>query len=160
MGLFQRLNDGLAKTRAKVRDSLDRLLKRGPDPASLEELEADLIAADLGVRTVDRLMERLRGQARGLRPALSGDPSPLIQVARETILEQLRGCEGEPIERLIAGGPKPFVVLSSASMVWGRPPRWPSWRNDSGSRVSLRCWWLPIRFAPPRSSNWKSGGHG
>ena len=112
MGLFQRLNEGLAKTRSKVRDSLDRLLKRGPDPASLEELEAELIAADLGVRTVDRLMERLRGQAHGLRSTSADQPSPLTKIVKETILEQLRDSEGEPLERLITGGPRPFVILT------------------------------------------------
>jgi len=112
MGWLQRLNNGLAKTRSKVRNSLDRVLKRGPDPASLEELEAELISADLGVRTVDRLMERLRGQTRGFRPFSQGDPSSLTQILKETLLDQLRGCEGAPIERMIGTGPRPFVVLA------------------------------------------------
>jgi fused signal recognition particle receptor len=112
MGWFQRLTEGLTKTRNKVRESIDRVLKRGPDPAALEELEADLIAADLGVRTVDRLLERLRTEARGLRPGSPDEPSPVIRVLKETILDQLRSCEGESIERLIAAGPRPFVLLA------------------------------------------------
>ena len=111
MGLFQRLSGGLSKTRAKVRNSLDRLLKRGPDPASLEELEAALIGADLGVRTVERLMERLRISARGVRSS-SDESSPLVQILKDTILEQLRGSQGPSIGRLIAEGPRPFVVLA------------------------------------------------
>ena len=111
MGLFQRLSDGLSKTRAKVQGSLDRVLRRGPDPATLEELEAELIGADLGVRTVGRLMERLRAQARGVRAGSPEEPSPVLRLLKETILEQLRTAEGEPIERLLARGPRPFVVL-------------------------------------------------
>ena len=111
MGLFQRLSGGLSKTRAKVRSSLDRLLKRGPDPASLEELEAELIGADLGVRTVERLMERLRTSARGVRSS-PDESSPLVQILKDTILEQLRDSEGQSIGRLIASGPRPFVVLA------------------------------------------------
>ena len=36
MGWFQRLSDGLSKTRQVVRQSLDRVLGRTPDPAMLE----------------------------------------------------------------------------------------------------------------------------
>ena len=39
MGWFQRLSDGLSKTRQVVRQSLDRVLGRTPDPAMLEDLE-------------------------------------------------------------------------------------------------------------------------
>lgn len=112
MGFFQRLSDGLSKTRAKVQGSLDRALRRGPDPATLDELEAELIGADLGVRTVGRLMERLRAQARGVRAGSPEEPSPVLRLLKETILEQLRTAEGELIERLLASGPRPFVVLA------------------------------------------------
>jgi fused signal recognition particle receptor len=112
MGVFQRLSDGLAKTRTKVRGSLDRLLRRGPDAATLEELEAELIAADLGVRTVGRLMERLRAQARGVRAGSPDEPGMVLGLLKDTILEQLRPAEGEPIERLLARSPRPFVVLA------------------------------------------------
>ena len=112
MGWLQRLSQGLAKTRAKVRGSLDRLLKRGPDPAVLDDLEAELIAADLGVHTVGRVMERLRVQARGVRTASPEEPSPVLRLLKETILEPLKACEGESIERVIARGPRPFIILA------------------------------------------------
>jgi fused signal recognition particle receptor len=112
VGLFQRLSDGLAKTRSKVRGSLDRLLGRGPDAATLEELEAELIAADLGVHTVGRLMERLRAQARGVRAGSPEEPAAVLRLLKDTLLDQLRTAEGEPIERLLARGPRPFVVLA------------------------------------------------
>lgn len=112
MGWFQRLSQGLAKTRTKVRGSLDRLLRRGPDQMVLEELEAELITADLGVHTVGRLMERLRAQARGTWGTSPDEPSPVLRLLKETILEPLRVCEGEPIERVIARGPRPFIILA------------------------------------------------
>ena len=65
MGWFQRLSDGLSKTRQVVRQSLDRVLGRTPDPAMLEDLEVALLTADLGVRVVDRLMAHVREHARG-----------------------------------------------------------------------------------------------
>jgi len=112
VGLFQRLSDGLAKTRAKVQGSFDRLLRRGPDEETLEELEAELIGADLGVHTVGRLMERVRAQARGVHAGSPEQSAAVSRLLKETILEQLRTAEGEPIERLLARGPRPFVVLA------------------------------------------------
>lgn len=112
MSWLQRLSQGLAKTRAKVRGSLDRLLKRGPDPAMLDELEAELIAADLGVHTVGRLMERLRAQARGMRSSSPDGDSPVLRLLKETILEPLQACEGESLDRVIAHGPRPFIILA------------------------------------------------
>ena len=66
MQWLDRLKQGLTKTRETVRTSVDRLVGKGPDPAVLEELEAALLAADLGVRTVDALMTRVREQARAV----------------------------------------------------------------------------------------------
>lgn len=108
MGWFQRLSDGLAKTRETVRSSMGRLLGRGPDPLVLEELEASLIAADVGVRTVDRLMNRLREQSRAGDRGSEG----ALGVLKETILEALHAGEAESIGRLVEQGPRPFVILA------------------------------------------------
>lgn len=109
MGWLQRLGEGLAKTRTRLRDSLTRFLGQAPDPTVLEELEATLIAADLGVRTVTRFMERLRAQARGAEAA---SPDGMVRVLKDAILETLRACEGKPIGALVAKSPRPFVVLA------------------------------------------------
>jgi fused signal recognition particle receptor len=102
---FQRLSEGLSKTRNVVQGSVDRLLGRGSDPIVLEELEAALLSADLGAGTVERLMERLklrRGHA----------PDRALSVLKETVVETLRSCEAEPLERTINRGPRPFVILA------------------------------------------------
>ncbi len=108
MGWFDRLSDGLAKTRLAVRGSLDRLLGRGPDPAALEELESALIQADLGVKTVDRLMEGVRA-AYLSRESASRDVRALLE---RGLLDILRGSEGEPLLAKIQAGPRPFVILA------------------------------------------------
>lgn len=112
MQWLDRLKQGLAKTREQVKVSVDRLVGRGPDPVVLEELEEALLAADLGVRTVGELMERFREQAR--RAGASGDEAGprLVAVLKETILEELRLCEGESLDALIDKGPRPFVILA------------------------------------------------
>lgn len=111
MSWLRRLSEGLARTRESVRGSLDRLIGRGPDPETLEELEATLIKADLGVRTVTRLMNRLQADARGIRPGQAG-VDQIVSLLKETVLDALRGCEGEPIERLVERGARPFVLMA------------------------------------------------
>ncbi|HKW86638.1 MAG TPA: signal recognition particle-docking protein FtsY [Nitrospiraceae bacterium] len=112
MNWLQRLSQGLTKTRDAVRSSLDRLISRGPDPMVLDELEAALIAADLGARTVGRLMDRLRAQARAADLTASAAAPRLLGLVQETILETLRSCEGEPIDCLVGSGPRPYVILA------------------------------------------------
>ncbi len=109
MGWIQRLNEGLARTRAALSRSLSHLLTQGPDPAVLEELEATLLAADLGARTVGRLLERLCEEVRS-----TGQPERghILATLKHTLLEVLQIRQSEPIERLITNGPKPFVILA------------------------------------------------
>jgi fused signal recognition particle receptor len=108
VGWFQKLSAGLTKTREAVTGQLDRMLGRAADPALLDDLEAALLGADLGVPAVDRIMEQLRGQMRG------GNFSSADRVReqlRASLLEALRPIQGLSIEQLVAQGPKPFVVL-------------------------------------------------
>jgi fused signal recognition particle receptor len=109
MGWFQRLSDGLIKTRSAVRGSLDRLLGRAADPAVLEEFEQTLIAADLGARVVDRLMERLKESLQGTD---ASQAAHVQNALKETLLAVLTPVSGPSLEDLIAKGPRPFVVLA------------------------------------------------
>ena len=109
MGWFQRLNEGLGKTRHAVRQSLDRFLGRTPDPALLEELEAALLSADLGARVVDRLMRQVTERARGADAATS---EGLQNILSRTLYDVLKPVSGPSLEQLIDQGPKPFVILA------------------------------------------------
>ncbi|MBB5687902.1 fused signal recognition particle receptor [Roseomonas alkaliterrae] len=60
-GWFSRLKAGLARSTAKLTDSVTGLFtKRKLDDAALEELEETLIAADLGVAAARRIVEGFR----------------------------------------------------------------------------------------------------
>jgi fused signal recognition particle receptor len=109
MGWFQRLNEGLGKTRHAVRQSLDRFLGRTPDPVLLEELEAALLSADLGARVVDRLMRQVTERARGADAATSDG---LQNILSRTLYDVLKPVAGLSLEQLIDQGPKPFVILA------------------------------------------------
>ena len=59
MSWLQRLQGGLAKTRQSVQGSLRRLVRGRLDPAVIEDVEASLLQADVGVRTVQRFLEEI-----------------------------------------------------------------------------------------------------
>jgi fused signal recognition particle receptor len=65
-GLWRKLRDGLARTQERIAERLGDALDLAPklDATTVEELEEALIAADLGVETVDLLVTRLRESAR------------------------------------------------------------------------------------------------
>jgi len=59
MGLFQKFQQGLRKTQEKLATEIKRIVTRAPklDAESLEELEAVLIATDIGIDTAVKIVE-------------------------------------------------------------------------------------------------------
>jgi fused signal recognition particle receptor len=109
MGWFQRLSDGLAKTRTTVKGQFDRWLGRAPDQELLDDLEMALIGADLGVGVVDRLMTQVKAEARGAEAATS---EGVRNILRRTVLDILRPVQSRPLAELVDGVAKPFVILA------------------------------------------------
>jgi fused signal recognition particle receptor len=62
MGLFQKFRAGLQKTHGRLAHEIKRIVTRSPrlDAASLEELEAALIAADLGVAVTAHIVAAVK----------------------------------------------------------------------------------------------------
>jgi fused signal recognition particle receptor len=62
MGLFSKFKSGLEKTHNKLTHEIKRIVTRSPklDAASLEELEAALIGADLGLPMTDQIMAAVK----------------------------------------------------------------------------------------------------
>ena len=67
MGLFDKIKQGLAKTRAAVGDQLSQVVRTFSSNRDemLEELEETLIMADLGVSTAMNITEKLRDSVKG-----------------------------------------------------------------------------------------------
>ncbi|MEC4183681.1 signal recognition particle-docking protein FtsY [Adlercreutzia sp. R21] len=65
MGLFDRISDGLSRSRDKFKESMNVLLDRGPDldEEFWEGLEETLILSDVGGAAAADIVERLRDQA-------------------------------------------------------------------------------------------------
>ncbi|HXR05268.1 MAG TPA: signal recognition particle receptor subunit alpha, partial [Verrucomicrobiae bacterium] len=62
MNLFQKFKAGLAKTHSKLAYEIKRIVTRSPklDAATLEELEAALIAADLGMAMTAQIVTAVK----------------------------------------------------------------------------------------------------
>src|SRR5437764_5796023 len=90
--LLDRLKAGIQKTRSGLVDRLEDVLsgKKEIDAELLEELEYTLITADLGIRTVEDILERIRQR---VDRRLTGDAAEIRGLIREQLLEILRASE-------------------------------------------------------------------
>lgn len=105
MGFFDKIREGLSKTKKNVSVQLSSMFAAftGANEDFFEELEETLILADLGVETVEKAVERLRGIARR-EGYLKGEQ---IEKALEDILTELIDVGGSALNL----GTKPSVIL-------------------------------------------------
>lgn len=103
--LLIHLKEGLSRTHQGFVGSLDRLFsgKKQIDQDLIDELEEVLITADLGVRTVSRLLDGIQREAKSKN---CHSPGKIKEFLKEEILEILR--VGEQPVRL---DQKPFVFM-------------------------------------------------
>lgn len=87
MGLFSRLQQGLAKTRAGLMGSLAGIFSGRVNEEFYEELEEALIVADVGVQTALELAQRLREQAKREHIKERGE---LWQTLRQAMTQMLQ----------------------------------------------------------------------
>jgi len=104
--LLDRLKAGIQKTRSGLVDRIEDVLsgKKEIDADLLEELEYALITADLGVRTVQDILERIRER---VDRNMTGDAAGIRNLIREHLLEILRASE-MPVRTV---GHPPAVVM-------------------------------------------------
>jgi fused signal recognition particle receptor len=90
--LLDKLKAGIQKTRSGLVDKLEDVLsgKKEIDADLLEELEYTLITADIGVRTTQDILERIRTR---VDRKLTADPHEIRNLIRERILEVLAASE-------------------------------------------------------------------
>ena len=109
-GLFERLQERLAKTRDSLVTRLDQLFlgKKEIDAELFNDLEEILITADLGVNTTMDLLEDLR--TRVSRKELH-DPQALKQALKEKILSFFEGYEQSADLKKPESGPLVIMVI-------------------------------------------------
>jgi fused signal recognition particle receptor len=106
--LLDRLKAGIQKTRSGLVDRIEDVLagKKQIDAELLEELEYTLITADLGVRTVDDILEHIRQQ---VDRKSTSDAAEIKNLIREELLQVLRTSEN-PI-RIVQSPPAVVMVV-------------------------------------------------
>jgi fused signal recognition particle receptor len=93
--LLDKLKSGVQKTRAGLVTALEDALqgRKQIDAELLDELEYTLIAADIGVRTTEEILARIRER---VDRSLVGDAGELRNLIREHLLEILQASERAP----------------------------------------------------------------
>lgn len=105
MGLFDRLKEGLSKTRHGFVEKVESIFKnRAVDSETLEELEETLILSDLGAKSASEIVERLREKSGSGSIQESGS-------IKEFLKKELASMLGRS-HPLVAFGEKPFVILT------------------------------------------------
>ena len=106
-GLFKRMQQGLSRTRGGLSEGLASLLlgKKEIDEDLLEELETQLLMADVGIETTQAIMDKINGQISRKEVNNSDALYNALIKELETIL---KGVE-RPLETNT--GQKPYIIL-------------------------------------------------
>lgn len=102
MGLFDRLKEGLLKTRKGLTEKVEAIFSRGVDEEAIEELETALISADVGVKATEEIMAHLKEKKKDIKDA---------GTAKEFLKTEMTAILGSP-EPLVLFGERPFVILA------------------------------------------------
>ncbi|NWF52018.1 MAG: signal recognition particle-docking protein FtsY [Nitrospirae bacterium] len=105
MGFFERLKEGLTKTRKGLIEKVESLFTgRKIDEKSLEELEEILISADVGMKAVEEIMGSLREKT---KKGEVNDATSLKEVLKKEMVSILN--HPHP---LVPSENRPFVILA------------------------------------------------
>ncbi len=108
MGFFDRLKEGLTKTRKGFTEKIEQLVSGYAtiDDEFLDDLEAVLIAADVGVKTVAALIADIKA---GVKAKQINSPDDLVPFLKTRIAAILAAGEGAP--RQAETGPTVIMVV-------------------------------------------------
>ena len=149
--LLEKLKSGVQKTRAGLVTALEDALqgKKEISPDVLDELESTLIAADIGVRTTDEILETIRTRVE--RHQLN-DTAELKGLIRGQLLEILEASERAPVR--VSQPPAVVLVVgvngSGKTTTIGKLAN--RFKNSAQS-----CCAQPTHSVRQPSSSWKSG---
>ena len=105
MGFFDRLKEGLTKTRKSFIEKVESIFTgRKIDEETLEELEEILIMSDVGTKASSEIISVLREKVK------SGEANDAVSV-KELLKHEMTAVLGEP-QPLVVFGSKPFVILA------------------------------------------------
>ncbi len=103
--MFNRLKEGLKKTKNQLSDSFSKIsFGRKIDESLFEDVEMVLLQADVGVKATEEIIEFLRKESKKRKIK---DGEGLKELLKEKLYEILKECEG----KLELGEEKPAVIL-------------------------------------------------
>ena len=128
MGFFEKLGRGLAKTRDAIFGSIGEMEKADRiDEDTYEELLEQLVLADTGLATAEKLVEQLRERVKREKLRTGAEA---LGALKELLVETLTP------ERPFDPQGKPAVILVIGVNGVARPPRSASWPTSMPRRAS------------------------
>ena len=106
MSFFEKLKNGLSKTKASIFSQVDNLFKAfvKVDEELLEELEELLIAADVGFESTEEIIEKLRCK-------IKDDRLSDAEETRSALIEILKGMIGDGEQLNLSTTPSVILVI-------------------------------------------------
>jgi len=97
-GLFERMKEAVSRTRQNLSERIDEVasFSKEIDRNTLDDLEATLLAADLGAATTHQVLEKLRERADRKQ---IGNVEELKRLLKEELLSILNAANTPPVER-------------------------------------------------------------
>ena len=105
---FERIKDGLSKTRTAMSDKIASVIRGGKlDDDAVDEIEAILMQADVGYEATEAIVDHLRDQVR--RGEVDADAAVVLRLLKEELTRQL--SVEEPFSFAGPLPAQPYVVL-------------------------------------------------
>src|ERR1700741_318317 len=97
-GFLDRMKEAVSRTRENLSDRIEEIVSfnKEIDGNTLDDLEATLIAADLGTATTHQVLDKLRERADRKQ---IGDVGELKRLLKEELLSILNAANTPPVER-------------------------------------------------------------
>ncbi len=108
-GFFEKMKQAVTRTRENLSERIEEVvsLSKEIDRGTLDDLEATLIGADLGTKTTEQLLSRLREKADRKQIA---DGSELKRLLKEEVRNVLARANVEPV-KAVDGEPEVILVV-------------------------------------------------
>src|SRR4030088_3071058 len=106
---LDRMKEAVTRTRENLSERIEQVVSFGKeiDRATLDDLEATLLAADLGTTTTHEVLEKLREKADRKQ---IGNVDELKRLLKEEILAILTSTDSQPVTR-VDGTPEVILVV-------------------------------------------------
>lgn len=106
-GFFARLQNGLSQTRGRLSEGISSLVlgKKVIDASLLEDIETQLLVADVGIEATDQVIGNLK---QSLSRSQLSDPEQFLKSLKDELLSILKPCD---VPLVTLTDKKPFVIL-------------------------------------------------